>query len=98
MSERSLTDEIHDLAEQVAGAPDIVADLGAEIAHQYLRRRAVILGKLNVDALVAGDERAIDEQHPQLVALREDLRDRLRSLLPLDLVDLRTDEERGQPR
>ena len=33
MSERPIEDELRELAEQVASGPDVVADIGAEIAH-----------------------------------------------------------------
>ena len=53
MTERPSTDDIRELAEQVASAPGVVAELGAEIASLYRQRRAVILGMLQVNALAA---------------------------------------------
>ena len=81
MSERPIEDELRDLAEQIVAGPDDVAEFAAIHAAIYGERRAVIHGMLNVDAMVAGEEREIDEQHPLLVGLRRDLRDRLRRLL-----------------
>jgi hypothetical protein len=58
-----------------------VAEFAAIHAEAYREQRAVILGMLNVDAMIADDGREIDEQHPSLVALRVELRDRLQSLM-----------------
>src|SRR5262249_24348575 len=81
MTERPIEEELRDLAQQIAAGPDKVAEFAAIHAADYRARRAVILGMLNVDAMVAGDDRPINEQHPHLVALRVQLRDRLRGLL-----------------
>jgi hypothetical protein len=81
MTERPIEDEIRELARQIAAGPDDVAEFAAIHAEEYRHRRAVVLGMLNVDAMVAGDGREIDEQHPSLVALRTELRDRLQGLL-----------------
>ena len=81
MTERPIEQELRDLAEQISAGPDEVAEFAAIHAADYRARRAVVLGMLNVDATVACDERPIDEQHPQLVSLRGELRDRLRGLL-----------------
>ena len=81
MSERPINDELHELAEAIASGPDDVADFGADAAALYRRERLVALGLLGVAAMIDDDERAIDEQHPLLVAVRERLRDRLRELL-----------------
>jgi hypothetical protein len=51
------------------------------VSRRYRVRQAIVLGMLNVDVMLAGDEREIDEQHSQLVTRRVDLRDRLRRLL-----------------
>jgi hypothetical protein len=76
----SLEDEIRQLAEQVAAGPDEVADLGAEVAAVYRRERQDALDQAGISAFLSGAEE-IDEQHPALVAVREKLRDRLKSLL-----------------
>ena len=81
MSERPIEDELRELAEAIASGPDDVADFGADAAALYRRERFVALGLLGVTAMIDDDERAIDEQHPLLVAVRERLRDRLRELL-----------------
>lgn len=81
MTERPIEDELRELAEQIVVGPDDVAEFAAIHAETYRVRRAVALGMLHVDAMVAGEDGGIDEQHPQLVALRKDLRDRLRRLL-----------------
>ena len=80
MPERPI-DELRELAEAIASGPDDVADFGADAAALYRRERFVALGLLGVTAMIDHDERAIDEQHPRLVAVRERLRDRLRELL-----------------
>jgi hypothetical protein len=76
----SLEDEIRQLAERVAASPDDVADLGAEIAAVYRRERQEAFDRAGISAFLHGIEE-IDEQHPALVAVRERLRDRLKSLL-----------------
>ena len=81
MTERPIEEELRDMAEQIIASTDDVAEFAAIHAETYRVRRAVAIGMLQVDAMVAGDDRGIDEQHPQLVALREYLRDRLRGLL-----------------
>ena len=81
MPERPIDDELRELAEAITSGPDDVADFGADAAALYRRERLVALGLLDVTAMVNDDERAIDEQHPLLVAVRERLRDRLRELL-----------------
>lgn len=81
MTERPIEDELRDLAKQIVAGPDDMAEFAAEIAHLYRERRAVVLGMLAVDAMVARDGRATDEQHLLFVALRADYRDRLRRLL-----------------
>ena len=80
MSEQPI-DELRELAEAIASGPDDVADFGADAAALYRRERLVALGLLGLAAMIDDDERAIDEQHPLLVAVRERLRDRLRELL-----------------
>jgi hypothetical protein len=81
MTERPIEAEIRALAEQIAAGPDDVAEFAAIHAEAYRERRAMALALLHVDAMIAGDGRAIDEQHPSLVALRVELRDRLSGLL-----------------
>lgn len=81
MSDRSIEDELRELAEEIATGPDAVAEFAAVHAQTYREQRLLILGMLNVDAMVGGDDREIDEQHPLLVALRVELRDRLRRLI-----------------
>lgn len=81
MTERPIEDELRALAEQIASGPDDVAEFAAVHAETYREQRALIRGMLSVDAMVAGYEGEADEQHPSLVALRVQLRDRLRRLL-----------------
>jgi hypothetical protein len=81
MTDRPIEDDIHELAQQIAAGPDDVAEFAAIHAEAYRERRAMALALLNVDAMIADDGREIDEQHPSLVALRVELRDRLRGLL-----------------
>ncbi len=81
MTDRSIEDELRELAEQITTGPDDVAEFAAVHAQTYREQRLLILGMLNVDAMVAGDHREIGEQHPLLVGLRMDLRDRLRRLI-----------------
>ena len=54
--ERSI-EEARGLAVEISNAPDEVAELGAEIARLYKERRVVVLGMLNVEAMVAGSQR-----------------------------------------
>ena len=81
MTEQPIEDELRDLAEQLVAGPDDVAEFAAIHAQTYKRERAIILGMLQIDAMVADDGREIDEQHPHLVAVRARFRDRLKSLL-----------------
>jgi len=81
MTDRPIEDELRELAEEIVAGPDDVAEFAAIHAETYRVRRAVIIGMLHVDAMIAEEDRGIDEQHPQLVVLREDLRNRLRGLL-----------------
>jgi len=52
MSKCPLEDEIRELAEQLAAAPDVVADLAADAATLYRRERMLVLGMAAVDAMV----------------------------------------------
>lgn len=58
-----------------------MAEFAAIHAETYREQGTLMRGMLSVDAMVAGDEGEIDERHPSLVALRDQLRDRLRRLL-----------------
>jgi hypothetical protein len=75
-----LHEEIRCLAEQVANGPDVVADLGAEIAAWYRKHRQQALDLAGISVFLAGGEE-IDESHPFLVDGRRQLRDRLKNLL-----------------
>jgi hypothetical protein len=75
-----LPDDVRELAELVAAAPDDVADLGAEIAAWYRRQRQEALDRVGIAAFLSGAD-VIDENHPSLAGLRVQLRDRLRNLL-----------------
>jgi uncharacterized membrane protein YccC len=75
-----LHDELRQLAEQIAAGRDDVADLGAEVAAVYRQERQAALDQVGISAFLRGQEE-IDENDPRLVAVRERLRDRLRSLL-----------------
>ena len=81
MSERPLIDELQALAEQIVAGPDDIADLAADAAAVYRRERMIALGMIGVEQMLAREEAVIDEEHHLLVACRERLRDRLRSLL-----------------
>ncbi len=81
MTEQPIEDELRRLAEQILAGPDDVAEFAAIHADIYKEQRLIILGMLEVDAMVAGNQGEIDEQHPCLVALRGQFRDRLRRLL-----------------
>lgn len=81
-----LHDEIRDLAEQVAGGPDEVADLGADVAAWYRRERLAALGLAAVDSMLEPGaplqaKLVIDENDPRLDAVRLRLRDRLRGVV-----------------
>jgi len=81
MTDQPIENELRAMAEQIAAGPDDVAEFAAIHAQTYREQRAIIHGMLSVDAMVTGDEGDIDEQHPSLVRLREQLRDRLQRLL-----------------
>ena len=77
-----LLEEIRGLAQQLATTDDEdVRDAADLICRDYRRERLVALGLAAVDALVSDGSEEIDEDDPGLVALRERLRDRLKSLL-----------------
>jgi hypothetical protein len=79
-NEQALEQEIIALVRQVESAPEEVADLAADIAEQWRHQHDALWGLLNVNAMVEGTGE-VDLQHPSLVALRMDVRDRLRNLL-----------------
>lgn len=79
MESNPLHDEARELAERIAACPDdTVGEIGALIGEQYVARRDVLWALLNINA---AEGEVIDWSHPQLVALHEDLRDRLRGLV-----------------
>ncbi len=81
MSEE-LNADVRNLAQQVAACEDEdVADFGGCIAKPYDRERMVALGLIGIDLMVSGQEREPDEYAPRLVACRERMRDRLKTLL-----------------
>lgn len=75
-----LEDEIRDLVDQVAQGPDVVADLGTEIAAWYRKHHQQALDLAGISVFLAGGEE-IDESHPFLIDGRRQLRDRLKNLL-----------------
>ena len=60
-----LAADIKELAEQLAGGPEDLADLMADAARLYRRDRFVALGLIAVDSMVTDGPEEIDEQNPR---------------------------------
>lgn len=80
-----LNEELKALAEQLADAPDEVLSLVEDAVRLYRREKFVALGLMAVRSIAEDEEDVrhvdVDEDHPQIVAARERLRDRLKGIL-----------------